>query len=121
MSTNNQLKLQNNKKIPKKSVTFKHKNWQLRKIKLLKLKVYKKVKLMKPKPNKERSNLIKMIVIADIMIVMEEDNLTTMIVDLITEVNMKTVEVEIIITRKDSIVIMMRNEENKKAEPTRKM
>lgn len=71
---------------------------------------------MKPKPNKERSNLIKMIVIEDIMIVMEEDNITIMIIDLITEVNMKTEEVETIITRKDKIVIMERNVENKKTE-----
>ena len=76
---------------------------------------------MKPKPNKERSNPIKMIVIEEIMIVMEEDNLTIMIEDLITEVNMKTEEVETIITRKDSIVIMKRNVENKKTETTRIM
>lgn len=71
---------------------------------------------MKQKLNKERNNLITMIVIVDIMTVMEEDIITIMIVDLITEVNMKTEEVETIITRKDKIVIMERNVENKKTE-----
>lgn len=79
---------------------LKLKDWPLKKINLLKLRVNKKVKLMKQKLNKERNNIITMIVIVDIMTVMEESIITIMIVDLITEVNMKTEEVEIITTRR---------------------
>jgi len=82
--------------------------------------VNKKVKLMKQKLNKERNNLITMIVIVDIMTVMEEDIITIMIVDLITEVNMKTEEVETITTRRENIVIMKKNVVNKKTETTKK-
>lgn len=45
-------------------------------------------------------------VIGDIMIVMEEDNITIMNVELIIVVNTKTEEEEIIIMKKDNIVIM---------------
>lgn len=98
---------------------LKLKDWPLKKINLLKLRVGKKVKLVKPKLNKERV-LITMIVIADIMTVMEEDIITIMIVDLITEVNMETEEVEIITTRRENIVIMKKNVVNKKTETTKK-
>lgn len=98
---------------------LKLKDWPLKKINLLKLRVGKKVKLVKPKLNKERV-LITMIVIADIMTVMEEDIIIIMIVDLITEVNMKTEEVETITTRRENIVIMKKNVVNKKTETTKK-
>lgn len=75
---------------------------------------------MKQKLNKERNNLITMIVIVDIMTVMEEDIITIMIVDLITEVNMKTEEVETITTRRENIMIMKKNVVNKKTETTKK-
>ena len=75
---------------------------------------------MKQKLNKERNNIITMIVIVDIMTVMEESIITIMIVDLITEVNMKTEEVEIITTRRENIVIMKKNVVNKKTETTKK-
>ncbi len=99
---------------------LKLKDWPLKKINLLKLRVNKKVKLMKQKLNKERNNIITMIVIVDIMTVMEESIITIMIVDLITEVNMKTEEVEIITTRRENIVIMKKNVVNKKTETTKK-
>lgn len=88
---------------------LKLKDWLLRKINLLKLRVNKKVKPVKQKLNKERVNLITMIAIVDIMIVMEEDIITIMIVDLTTEVNMKTEEVETTITKKENIVIMKKS------------